>query len=351
MNRPPTPSDEPSRLASLNALEILYTPAEERFDRITRLATRLLDVPIALLSLVDGRVQWFKSSQGLNLETTPRAESFCAYTVLSDSPFVISDTHLDDRFRDIPLVTGEPFLRSYAGQPLHGADGQRVGSLCVMDRRPRAFSQTDLDLLRDLGLWAEAELRTDAPSTTQRQLIADVEPPERLSLLDHFTRSWNRAAIDDILARELARADRGGVPMGIAMLAIENLGEIADIHGAPAAEMVLLESARRIRAVVRSHDALGRYGGDEFLLVLSCCSRVETALVAERAVEALRADPMKLPDGSSVLVNAIVGVTSGVPRGHDGELGVWIDLADQALYRARSRATAWARVTPLATAA
>lgn len=176
----PLPSDEPQRLASLRALAVLDTPPEERFDRITRLARRLFDVPVAQLTLVDENRQWFKSSCGLPLGESPRAVSFCAHAILEARPLVVGDTRLDERFRSNPLVTGAPHIRFYAGQPLRGPEGQRVGTLCLIDRRPRQFTPEDLQNLCDLALWAEDQL-------TQRELGRAVEQvrtnEQRLAML------------------------------------------------------------------------------------------------------------------------------------------------------------------------
>jgi signal transduction histidine kinase len=158
MIAPSVPANEAERLAALQALNILDTPPEERFDRITRVARRLFDVPIALISLVDATRQWFKSRQGLDACETARDVSFCGHAVLTDEPLVVPDASQDPRFADNPLVTGEPRVRYYAGVPLHGAGGHRLGTLCILDRQPRELSADDLQLLHDLAAWAENEL-------------------------------------------------------------------------------------------------------------------------------------------------------------------------------------------------
>ncbi|MCW5853174.1 MAG: response regulator [Anaerolineae bacterium] len=160
MTEAPLPTNERARLAALRALHILDTPPEERFDRITRIATRLFDVPIAVVTLVDVNRQWFKSCIGLPDDETPRSISFCAHAILNDDVFVIPDATLDPRFRDNPLVTDEPYIRFYAGQPLKGPGGHNIGTLCVIDRRPRTLSSADRQSLVDLAQWAENELNS-----------------------------------------------------------------------------------------------------------------------------------------------------------------------------------------------
>ncbi len=152
------PIDESERLQALRALGILDTPPEERFDRITRTVARHFGVPIALVSLVDTDRQWFKSCIGLPEQETARSESFCAHALLQDDIFVIPDTLADHRFVDNALVTGPPFLRFYAGYPLRSVTGQKVGTLCLLDRKPRELTVEDRAVIVDLAAWAEGEL-------------------------------------------------------------------------------------------------------------------------------------------------------------------------------------------------
>jgi phosphoribosyl 1,2-cyclic phosphodiesterase len=153
------PDNEPERLNALNALGILDTEPEERFDRLTRLAAAMFDVPIALVSLVDSQRQWFKSCYGLSARETDRDSAFCAHAILSDEPLLVPDALLDARFADNPLVTGEPYVRFYAGQPLSLEDGSRAGTLCLIDNRPRDLDASSLRLLKDLALLVQRELR------------------------------------------------------------------------------------------------------------------------------------------------------------------------------------------------
>ncbi len=130
MQTPDIPDYEPERLAALQRLNLLDTESESRFDRITRLAQRLFQVPIALVSLVDSDRQWFKSKQGLDACETGRDISFCGHAILGSGIFEIPDATQDTRFADNPLVTGAPDIRFYAGAPLQSADGFNIGTLC-----------------------------------------------------------------------------------------------------------------------------------------------------------------------------------------------------------------------------
>ena len=140
MLTPPIPENERERVAALRSLNILDTPREERFDRITRMARTLFHVPIALVSLVEENRQWLKSCQGLDLSETPREISFCAHAILQNELFIIPNTLLDARFADNPLVVGEPYIRFYAGCPLHDLNGYALGSFCIIERAQRCDS-------------------------------------------------------------------------------------------------------------------------------------------------------------------------------------------------------------------
>ena len=145
-----TPPGEVERVAKLHQLAILDTPPEERFDRITRIAAATFDVPIALISLVDRDRQWFKSCVGLNTRETPREVAFCAHAVEQGADIVVPDTLLDERFADNPLVVDGPRIRFYAGAPLLMGTGLCLGTLCIVDTRPRHLTAAELATLHDL---------------------------------------------------------------------------------------------------------------------------------------------------------------------------------------------------------
>lgn len=172
MLKPNIPHNEEQRLQVLRDLGILDTHAEERFDRITRLAQQLFQVPIALISLVDSDRQWFKSRQGLDVSETPRDVSFCGHAILGSDVFCVPDATLDARFADNPLVVGAPNVRFYAGAPLQVEDGLRMGTLCLIDHDARELSQAQIELLRDLAHWANDVLAENRRQQAARQLAA-----------------------------------------------------------------------------------------------------------------------------------------------------------------------------------
>jgi eukaryotic-like serine/threonine-protein kinase len=155
----PIPADEEQRLALLRACRILYTPAEEAFDDIARLAADLCGTEIALITLVDSERQWFKARVGVEQTDTARDLSFCGHCINDRHPMVIEDTHRDPRFADNPLVTGDPHIRFYAGVPLLVDEGSSVGALSVADRTPRQITPRQIASLERLAAQVSRELR------------------------------------------------------------------------------------------------------------------------------------------------------------------------------------------------
>lgn len=200
------PDNETQRLAALHALQVLDTPLDTAFERMTQLARDLFDVPIALVSLVDQERQWFKSHQGLDTCETSREVSFCAHAIALDAPLVIEDTLHDERFRDNPLVGDLPHIRFYAGYPLRPLNGMPVGTLCIIDRQPRVFSERDLMLLGSLAGQVEEllhlhKLQVDLTHTARR-----------------FEALFNKSATAKI------RIDHAGLIIGINPFALNLLG-------------------------------------------------------------------------------------------------------------------------------
>lgn len=184
MLEPLCPENESDRLCALRELQVLDSPPEERFDRITRIASQLFDVPIAVVSLVDEERQWFKSRVGLDAVETPRGISFCGHAILQDQPLIVENALKDTRFHDNPLVVGAPHIRFYAGYPLRTADGFKLGTLCLIDRRPRVFTERELAQLRDLAALAENELTHAEMNRAMHQLR--VSETTIRALLDHM---------------------------------------------------------------------------------------------------------------------------------------------------------------------
>jgi hypothetical protein len=152
------PSTEAARVAALNRYAILDTEPEQSFDDLVVLASFVCRTPIATLSLVDDHRQWFKSKVGVEVRETPRDISFCAHAIQQEELFIVPDAHEDPRFKENPLVLGDPHIRFYAGAPLIDEDGYALGTLCVMDRQPRELDDTQKEALRSLRRLALSQI-------------------------------------------------------------------------------------------------------------------------------------------------------------------------------------------------
>lgn len=252
MRKPAIPIEETQRLRALQGLKILDTANEERFDRITRLATRMFDVPIALVSLVDQDRQWFKSRQGLGACETGRDISFCGHAILHEGPTVVPDALQDARFADNPLVTGAPHIRFYAGHPLHAPDGSRIGTFCIIDRIPRKLSAEDIAVLADLAGMVDREL----------SLV-------RLASIDELTHLCNRRGFAEVAQHMLALCRRQARPATLIAMDLDGFKAINDTCGHAAGDHVLRAFGTLLLKHFRSSDIVARPGGDEFCVLAS----------------------------------------------------------------------------------
>lgn len=247
MIAPEQPLNEAERVAKLHSLDILDTPAEERFDRLTRLAKRVFDVPTALVSLVDAERQWFKSGDRFAGTQTARRDSFCGHTILGYDLLIVPDTLADARFRDNPLVIGGPRIRFYAGCPLTVPGGFNLGALCVIDQRPRTFDDDDRRSLRDLAKLAVRELVAVELATT-----------------DELTGCLNRRAFTSMARQLLGVCRRTGQGVTLAYFDLDGFKHINDTYGHAQGDRALIEFVSTLRASIRDADLVGRLGGDEF---------------------------------------------------------------------------------------
>lgn len=253
-------SAEARRLETLREYRILDTPADLAFDRVTRLVARLFDVPIALISLLDAERQWFKSIHGYSSIGTSRAISFCRHIVENNQPLVVPDTTADARFRDNPMVASAPFIRFYAGVPLRAYDGEVIGSLCIVDMKPRAaLDADDLAQLEDFAsiIMAEADLRRivaerdEARHMLERALdFSNIATWQFDPAADGL--QWNGAAAqvwgDDFAQTLTSRASWFGRVHPEDLAAVEaGFGEVLDQHSAYSAEYRITHPEQGVR--------------------------------------------------------------------------------------------------------
>ncbi|MBV1775100.1 diguanylate cyclase [Burkholderiaceae bacterium DAT-1] len=306
MQVPTLPDNEADRLASLQRMQLLASPDEPCFDRITRIAQKLFKTPIVLISLVDTDQQWFKSCIGLTCRSTSRDISFCGHAILSDSLLVVPDALQDARFRDNPLVLGAPFIRFYAGCPLKNHEGYRIGTLCIIDDQPRQLTPDEYQSLQDLGAWVELAFLNRDLSGVQQSLIQELDQSKRLTQLDPLLNIWHREAILELLKRELSRAFHNKSRMAVALLDIDQFARVNQQVGHQASDLVLFDFVRRVKSCVRQFDTIGRYGNDEFLIILPDIEREGVCIRLSKLINEIRGAPFT-SDATLIDLHASVG--------------------------------------------
>jgi diguanylate cyclase (GGDEF)-like protein len=315
----PKPADETRRLTALRALNILDTEPEERFDRITRLAQRLFGTSMATVTFVDSDRQWFKSACGAEAGSEdPRDISFCAHAILEPETMIVTDAREDERFADNPLVLGEPRIRFYAGHPVMAPGGEAVGTLCVLDDKPRASDDFDLEVLRELAEMVEAELVSLS-----------------LAIDDDLTGLTNRRGFEMLGERLLAAARRLDLPVSAIYADLDNMKPINDSYGHDAGDRALVDTAAILSSSLRASDLIARLGGDEFCAVLvgtaasvgpTLISRVGSALAARNLASQ---EPYEL--------SLSLGLAE-CPAGEDVALWDLVARADREMFNAKRAA-------------
>ena len=202
---PPIPSNEAERLATLKNYEILDTISEQEFDDVTLLASQICDVPIALISLVDEKRQWFKSKVGISATETPRNVAFCAHAINGNDLFEVPNALQDERFSNNPIVTGELDVRFYAGMPLTTTDGLNLGTLCVLDHVPRTLSDTQRDAIKSLSRLAMRLIESRLLTQQQSRILMQSEHRQlALQSLNEITSQSNRISFNEQLHKALS---------------------------------------------------------------------------------------------------------------------------------------------------
>ena len=445
----PLPAQETERLAKLISFQIMDSLPEETYDRITRLAAKMLEVPIALISCVEDDRQWFKAKVGLDADETSREVSFCAHAICHNDVFIVEDATKDARFSQSPLVTGAPDIRFYAGAPLRTSDGFNIGTLCAIDTKPRAMSDEEKQLLADLAAIVidalETRLIIQRAETAERRFIdameclpngfvlydkddrlvicnqryreiysesADLivrgatfediirkgvengqypealgneeawianrlevhrnpgEPIEqllpgdnwlriqerrtsegglvgfrfditqlkrqerelsRLAWSDSLTGAMNRHRFTELASNEIDRAKRHDNQVSLLLLDADHFKKINDRNGHAAGDEVLKGLVERWRSGLRSHDLIGRIGGEEFCVLLPEVGPEGAAQLAERLHTVIAELPFAF-EGQLLRVTVSIGVAT---LGAGEDLSALMRRADAALYEAK----------------
>lgn len=280
---------ERHRLTELHSLGLIDTPEEERFDRLTRLSQRIFGVDSALVSLIDEYRQWFKSHSGLEgPRESSRDIAFCDHAIRSSGVMVVEDAQLDIRFADNPFVTGPPHIRFYAGCPLEVSPGNRVGTLCLLDGKPRKFSDTDQQLLTDLAQLVVKEIRAD--------ILASTDP---------LTGLLNRRGFEERAADAIRIAGTMETRIALVFFDLDDLKTINDSLGHAAGDRAIKGFAQLLQASLRDSDLIARQGGDEFVALLINASEQNAAATIDRIRDAV--DRFNATGGESFRLNFSMG--------------------------------------------
>jgi len=307
-----TLQDEEGRLRALQRLVFSDEASDPALDAITSLVRDVLGADVCGVSLVDAERQFFHAASGASAgASAPRAITPCDQAIRSREVMIVADAAEDPRLRDSPLVTGAPFIRSYAGAPLTTADGYNLGALCVLGSVPRQYRDDEIALLQRFArlVMDQLELRTMA----QR---------------DALTGALTRRAFCDLATSQLLRNRRSGETGALLLIDLDHFKSINDRFGHPAGDQVLRSVGHAVKSALRAGDLFGRLGGEEFAVWLSGVTEDSAAALAER----LRATIGGLGLPTCQPVTTSIGWILSLA---EGDLDGMLELADRALYDAK----------------
>jgi diguanylate cyclase (GGDEF)-like protein len=344
MTKPAKPEREEERLAELHRYRILDTDPEEAYDDLLTIVAGICGTPMGAVTLIDGERQWFKARQGLELTETPRDVAFCAHAILEPHKLLhVRDSQLDDRFSDNPYAQGDGAIRFYAGAPLVSSSGSALGTLCVMDTRPRELSKEQSDALMRLSKqvvalmelrkaysklqhhlnerdWYEKQLKRYHEELEQQN--AELAEQSRTDVLTGLP---NRRAFSAALGRAIETAGAGR-RLHVAVIDIDHFKSINDLHGHAAGDETLAAIGRTIHAQRGPHGFAARLGGEEFALFMTDLDELAAELQCEYIREAVQNLPVNIPATVSV----------GIAAFRPGDDATTLSArADDALYAAK----------------
>lgn len=319
----PLPFDEVARLRVLSSYEVLDSPPDPRIDVFVRVAAQLFDVPMSAVSLIDKDRQWFKAAVGMDVKETLRDLAFCSHAILAPSEvLVIEDATRDPRFADNLLVTGAPDIRFYAGAPIVDREGYALGTMCIIDDKPRTLDETGRRRLADLATGVGSAL------DLHRRMVQ----MQREATHDPLTGLANRTLFDPSLDAAVEDA-KAGKQCAVLCLDLDRFKAVNDRLGHAASDEVLRAVADRLRANLRRCDVVARLGGDKFAVLLRGPVLPGTPReLATRLVEAFAA-PLHV-NGEAVALRTSIGFAVAPGDGMEGS--TLLRAADIALYRAKA---------------
>ncbi|MGQ3887529.1 sensor domain-containing phosphodiesterase [Legionella sp. CNM-1927-20] len=312
------------RLKELYNLQILDTEKELRFDQYTKLVADIFNIPIVIVSLIDVNRQWFKACLGLEVSEMPRSVSFCTYTIEEREILVIPNALKDKRFNTNPLVLNEPFIRFYAGAVLRGPTGKALGTLCLIDKKPRSFSTQEENLLIQFARLVEHELSYTYHLNEMRKKI------EQTIYFDSVTELPNRRLLLENLNSAI-RNSQANSRIAVIAIRLNRFKELENVLGSVTSETILKETAKRLKEIYLNHIAIARWDDDVFTLVLPVSPDYSyfTSILIQK-IESLFAELLNSHDRASLLTPQI-GVSIYPQDSENGD-----ELVQHALYAMRA---------------
>lgn len=323
------------KLASMESLDPFYTPLEERFERITRLACRSLGVPVAAITIVKDNRQWFKSVVGWNVTELPMAKSLCGEVIKKGDQIVVDDTLNDLYLMSNPFVCKGPKFRFYAGCAIKDSVGDTIGSFCVMDIKPRVTDAQFGVALADLGFLAQREIFSSQLKNAQSALIAKLSESRRQAMFDSLTRVWNRRGGMDLLNTAVQEATEYDHTLGLCLADIDHFKKVNDQFGHPVGDQVLRKVAASIVTTVRPQDIVSRVGGEEFMILVRDVDARGCFSLANRVCANIRELPVRTRQ-AVVPMTLSIGIAMR-NKGDVVSVEQLLENADKALYASKDR--------------
>lgn len=303
------PLNETTRLQSQHSLRILDSVPEERFDRITRMAQRLFEVDICLVSFAASDRHWSKTKHGLNTGDTPRNISSFGHACCDDDLLVVEDTLRHPRLADHPQVTGDPRIRFHAGHSIHAPDGERIGTIGLFDAKPRRFSTGDVQTLKDFAALVDEELASSSKIH-----------------VDELTGIANRRGFMAVAHHVLPLCARNGLSVELLFFDLDDFKKFNDEFGHDVGDRALQLFAKSLLKGFRSADVIARLGGDEFAVMMAG----ERAF-SQRALKAMTARIDKMQQDLPMRLKWSVGSVR-YDRSIHGSVEEFLAEADKQMY-------------------
>lgn len=303
-----------------------------QLQRIRRIGKKLFDVANCVI-----RVKGVANPQPLVLDSAMSAleEAFCDTVPSTDQQIIAPDTRIMPALAQLKAVVGAPYIRFYAMQPVFDEDHAVIGGVHLVGYATRVFGDQEKQLLADLGSLVERELRLSAMSASQQDLLKKNRSLRRESLIDPVLGTWNRSAITRMLATEIERCYNDGKPLSLILADLESWQQIHTNYGHAVSDNVLIKFSSRLRSCIRPSDALGRYEGETFMIVLPGAANKTATVIAERMRQTILSEPERVGDDTVALTLAMGAVSTDLYPG--AAIEDLVTLADEARRNAKKQ--------------